>query len=70
MSAWNPIETAPKDGTRILVRGVHGPWPAHWDGERWISYSLEYPSPTEWTSALDEFGKWRASHCCWGKSKF
>ena len=44
MSKWRKIETAPKDGTPIWVRGFdfgnpkgqkHYGW-VHWDGERWL----------------------------------
>jgi hypothetical protein len=32
MIAWQPIETAPKDGTRILIYS-HGAYVAHWEPE-------------------------------------
>lgn len=52
MTEWSDISTAPKDGTRIFVYGVHsslysalGPAPyepawvrsaAYWDGHEWV----------------------------------
>lgn len=60
MSAWQLIETAPKDGTELIgatqakwVRAFpHFPYPlkVHWSGGRWIandgrSYD---PQPTHW----------------------
>ena len=36
MSEWQPIETAPKDGTRILVSfGTMGVWLVSWDTPEW-----------------------------------
>jgi len=59
MSEWQPIETAPKDGTPILL-GIAGPhyWPrsAWWclDEERWVVHKggrfsawFDIP-PTHW----------------------
>lgn len=46
MSDWQPIATAPKDGTYVMLWGkwedeAHGfgPWPAYWDrgDEEWLS---------------------------------
>ncbi len=60
MSTWQPIDTAPKDGTWVLLTGGHAAEPtgpcvvgfwdrddwayAHWDGS-W--YSI-YEAPTHW----------------------
>lgn len=53
---WQPISTAPKDGTSILVcRGHMIPWMAHWVKmtrvpDRWESYgegAIPF-SPTHW----------------------
>lgn len=32
---WQPIETAPKDGTEIVVWGTFGPVAARWNGREW-----------------------------------
>jgi hypothetical protein len=39
MSAWQPIETAPKDGSRFLLRWYGEPmrWYGYWD-ERWLAW--------------------------------
>jgi hypothetical protein len=53
---WEPIETAPKDGTDILV-ALHlwnDPTKPHtfevvaWDGEEWASDSYPVYPPTHW----------------------
>lgn len=48
LRGWQPIETAPKDGTKILLRGgvYHGcPFPAFWDPS---PYAPDRP----WTSVI------------------
>ena len=52
---WKPIETAPKDGTEIIVYDRHGnfvPW-VYWDDEDekgvWMSNFIRWAGhPTHW----------------------
>lgn len=48
MSEWQPIETAPKDGTWFLAYEADVPmYTAHWDEDGW--YDLEWKCrPTHW----------------------
>lgn len=52
MSEWQPIETAPKDGTKIMV---YCPWfgvcgPAQWDDDRYAKKPRPYW--THWGSGI------------------
>lgn len=59
---WLPIETAPKDGSFIIVSGgpPHEPqFVAQWVGKRWLmpmkpglTQPSDYPRPTHWLSML------------------
>lgn len=61
--AWRPIETAPKDGTRVLLglqRRLKKPVPGYveigrWDGDHWAPYI-----PVDWThwQPLPEGPEW------------
>lgn len=57
MSEWMPIETAPKDGTRILISSpTDGVLSSHFDGGNWQgrpwrpvrSAEYEASKPTHW----------------------
>ena len=48
--AWRPIETAPKDGTTVLVRDANGrvsSAEAGWPGNRWRQATHWMPRPPE-----------------------
>ncbi len=57
---WQPIETAPKDGTAIDLNGPHESYPMRgkWDGREWVAERMTYrlapatfiPDPTHWRS--------------------
>ncbi len=45
---WQPIDTAPKDGTRILVVGADGYVTiAHWQETVWLDDSFDCPDCPE-----------------------
>ena len=45
---WQPIESAPKDGTRIMVGNEHGAWVAEWRPV----YQSGYRPADPWASAM------------------
>ncbi len=48
VDGWQPIETAPKDGTYVLVANAHGAWVASW---RPI-YTSGYRPSNPWASVM------------------
>jgi hypothetical protein len=59
MTQWQAIETAPKDGTRILVVGLHPGTTLHWmnfaygDGDGLDGDWMESLHPTHWMPLPD-----------------
>lgn len=45
---WRPIETAPKDGARVMLGNEHGAWVADWRPV----YQSGYRPDTPWHSAM------------------
>lgn len=53
---WQPIDTAPQDGTRVLLWISTGiAMPFSWDGERWQGddFPLNLAWPTHWMPLPD-----------------
>ena len=76
---WQPIETAPKDGTVVLLAGCRKPVAAAWledeidywhvDDNKRGPFALRGPAPTHWMpipAAPDEASAMRAAHLATG----
>lgn len=48
MSEWQPIESAPRDGTRIMLGNKHGVWAADWRPV----YQSGYRPDNPWASSM------------------
>lgn len=48
LRGWQPISTAPKDGSYILVSNEHGAWIAHWAPVAVSGYRFDQP----WRSVM------------------
>jgi hypothetical protein len=70
LGAWQPIETAPRDGTAILGWCVHAADP-YYDGDRLtiyaahtegLSHAADGPVVVEWGGAFDD-STWESPGC-------
>ena len=53
-TGWQPIETAPRDGRRLLLwdarrdMAIFGVWSVEWDGWKQWLFPLEITEPSHW----------------------